>query len=65
MDVSDYTRYGDYRCDLVLDTMAVAVASDALVAAVAVVAADTVFECSTFSMYDYRHVKSAIDSGDN
>lgn len=65
MDASDYIRYGDYRCDLVLDTMAVA-AVDAAVFAVAVaVAVDSVFDSSSFSMCDYPHVMNAIDSVDN
>lgn len=63
MDASDYIRYGDYRCDLVLDTMAVA-AVDAAVCVVAV-AVDSVFDSLSFSTCDCPHVMNAIDSVDN
>lgn len=57
MDADDYTRYGDYKYDLVLDTKtAVAVA--------ATVAVDNVVDCLPVAMCDYLHVKSAIDSVD-
>lgn len=55
MDASDYTRYGDYRCDLVLDTMA---------AAAVVVVVDNVCGYSATVVCDFPREGSAIDSGD-
>lgn len=63
MNASDYTRYGDYRYDSVLDTMTVAAAAAAASAAIAVV--DNVVGHSAVVAYYYLHVRSVIDFVEN
>lgn len=65
MDVSDYTRYGDYRCDLVLDMKAAAVDSVFGYLLLLLLEPLWLLLLLLLSCYYYRHVRRAIDSDDN